>query len=102
MRRKTAMKAKAPRRDLIEVLPSEFMSKSRLARGEFFRVWINGVEATSVRRIDGKSEPVTLRYSKLTDPLGADVTYAYTSFTVEFAAPRIRQIKAARRKRADG
>ena len=93
-------KVKPPRRDLIEVLPQQYMSKARLSRGQFFRVWINGVEATSVRRIEGTCEPVTLRYSQLTDPLGSDVTYAYTSVAHEFAAPRIRHIKKPR-KRSD-
>lgn len=101
MAKRAAVKAKrAPRRDLIEVLTRQFMPTNRIQRGQSFRVWINGVEATSVRAVDSEWEPMSMSYTKITDPIGSGVKYA-RRVVIEFAAPRLRQIRkpitAARR-----
>lgn len=79
-------RARAPKRDLIEVLRGDLIPRRK--RGQQYRVWINGVEATSTRLIEAEFAPVMMTVSKITDPLDSGVQRALR-VTLEFESPRV-------------
>ena len=84
---------RAPRRDVIEMLP---LTPRNPLTDRPFRLWINGVEATSVRSVQSEFEPTALSFSKIADPITPNKALF---LKVEFASPRVSRLTTPITKR---